>query len=419
MAGHRRSLIARTFAGGRDLLATIFGGLWLILLYGITVWAVVGALAAIQIREDLQEDRQEDGATITFADVQRSHDRYLAAADALYAPLNETSQLYSHYVDLDVAIGTKVAEIQNLALPESQVPSGEFEYSAEFEQLTSQCIDAGFSSTIPVCGPISEYFDLRAEIAELDANLANVDFDKLYADVMKSVAELRDREPLARHFDTFEFFSLLLYEKFLTVPSQLLVLQLTMFMGMLGSVITMTWSFIKRDSGFTFRRFLILPFVGAMSAFIIFVFIKAGQLTLTAGNASEPLNPFVLSFVGIISGLLSERAYSRMAEVGGNFFKVDEDKSRYGIGLRAALEQSDLGEPELAGYLKLSEEETAAIVDGRAAASPLHQQLVAAGLRRSIREIFTDLPPDSAAPPPAAPPPAARPADPPVAEQPA
>jgi hypothetical protein len=144
------------------------------------------------------------------------------------------------------------------------------------------------------------------------------------------------------------FFRFMGYVEFLKEPPRILVLQLTIVMGMLGSVITMTWSFIKKDSGFTFRRFLILPFVGAMSAFIIFVFIKAGQLTLTAGGSSDALNPFVLSFVGIISGLLSERAYARMAEVGGNFFKVDQDRSRYGVGLLAALEQSGMSQPELA-----------------------------------------------------------------------
>jgi hypothetical protein len=132
-----------------------------------------------------------------------------------------------------------------------------------------------------------------------------------------------------------------------------------------------------------------------MSAFIIFVFVKAGQLTLTAGGATEPLNPFVLSFVGIISGLLSELAYSRMAEIGSSFFKADEETRRYGLGLRAALEESGVDQQALASYLRLSDDETAAIVDGRSAAGPLHQQLVAACLRRSVRELFTDLPPDA------------------------
>jgi hypothetical protein len=375
-------------------VATLAGGLWLMVLYGITLWLVVGSLTAIQVRDDMEAD----DANVTFADVERSHERYLAAVDALYAKLDEGAELYSGYPDLYFSLEAKVTEIQKLAAPDAALPPGEFEASTEFERLSAFCVDAAFSPSIAVCGPMQDYYDLRAEIASLDAAIAAVDYDAIYADVMRSVGDLREREPLARHFDTFEFFAFMpLYKEFLKEPPQMLVLQLTMVMGMLGSVITMTWSFIKKDSGFTFRRFLILPSVGAMSAFIIFVFVKAGQLTLTAGGATEPLNPFVLSFVGIISGLLSERAYSRMAEVGGNFFKVEEEKRRYGVGLRAVLEESGIGEPELAGYLRLSDEDTAAIVDGTAGASPLHQQLVAACLRRSVRELFTDLPPEAPA----------------------
>lgn len=361
-------------------------------LYGVTLWLVVGSLAAIQIRHEVKED----DANITFADVERSYNNYRNAADALYADLNDGAGLYGRYPDLYLAIETKVVEIQRMAVPDSPMPASEFEVSADFESVAGECIDAGFSSSIAICGPMEDYYDLQAELAALDAEVESANFDALYADVMRKVVELREREPLNRHFDTLEFFSFMpLYSEFLKEPLHILVLQLTMVMGMLGSVISMTWSFIKKDSGFTFRRFLILPFVGAMSAFIIFVFVKAGQLTLTAGGATEPLNPFVLSFVGIISGLLSELAYSRMSEIGSGFFKADEETPRYGLGLRAALEESGVDQQALASYLKLSDDETAAIVDGRSAAGPLHQQLVAACLRRSVRELFTDLPPDA------------------------
>jgi hypothetical protein len=400
----------------RSVFGTIIGGFYLIVLYVFTVWLVVGSLTAIQIRDDAQEVNAE----ITFADVERSYIRHGNRISEIYSDVDRILYEYNQHLDaINWQIDETLDTIRQSTNGDAAMSPYDFEGSSEFADVREGC-DARRNSADAICQLVVSYYDLLAARQQHESNLDNSQIAQLYAEADKQVSELRAAEPLARFFDIYEFFNFMpLYDVFLKEPQQILVLQLTIVMGMLGSVITMTWSFIKRDSGFTFRRFLILPFVGAMSAFIIFVFIKAGQLTLTAGNASEPLNPFVLSFVGIISGLLSERAYSRMAEVGGNFFKVDEDKPRYGIELRTALELSGLGEHELAGYLKLSEEETAAIVDGRAAASPLQQQLVAAGLRRSIREIFTDLPPDSAAPPPAAPPPAARPADPPVAEQPA
>lgn len=52
------------------------------------------------------------------------------------------------------------------------------------------------------------------------------------------------------------------------------------------------------------------------AAIIIYIFFRAGQLTLTGGGAPEnkidDLNPYVLSFLAIASGLLSEKAYNRI-----------------------------------------------------------------------------------------------------------
>ena len=147
------------------------------------------------------------------------------------------------------------------------------------------------------------------------------------------------------------------------IPSPVLVLMLTMGMGLLGSVVTMTWSFVRRDGDLTVRRFLTLPFVGMMSAFIIFIFINAGQLTLTADGTAAKLNQFVLSFVGIISGLLSERAYARISDVGSNFFKVDAGVSRWGARLQQAMIEKGVTSAELARHLLTSEEEVKRIAD--------------------------------------------------------
>jgi hypothetical protein len=271
--------------------------------------------------------------------------------------------------------------------------------------------------TESLCPLLARYQELDEKYESIQKEIEQIDYDQLWAQAVEQAAELREKETLAEHFDKHEFFVFvpLWYEPLVRVPTQVLTLVLTMIMGMLGSVVTMTWSFIKRDSDFTFRRFLILPFVGAMSAFIIFVFVRAGQLTLTSGGTSQQLNPFVLSFVGIISGLLSERAYARMAQVGQNFFRTDDDISRFGIALRTAVNEAGLTQQELATYLQLADDDTAGILDGKIAADPLQQRLIAACLRRNIRELFTDLPPDVVQSVPRDPPPSATPS----AEQPA
>lgn len=411
---NRPSVLRRAGAGLRSLFGTIVGGTYLIALYLFTVWLVVGSLTAIQIREDVRNDARGDAPdaseALTFADVERSYDRHQTRISQIYSDVDQV--FYEHNEQQEATnfqIETTLDTIRQQTHPALQLTPFEFEGSEQFGVIMERCELVGSTADGP-CELVYRYYDLFALRTKQLQKFESSDFTELYANAEKTVAELRAAEPLARYFDIYEFFNFMpLYSEFLKEPPQILVLQLTIVMGMLGSVITMTWSFINKDSGFTFRRFLILPFVGAMSAFIIFVFVKAGQLTLTAGGASEPLNPFVLSFVGIISGLLSERAYARMSEVGSNFFRVAEDEPRYGIDLRTALEQGGVGETELAGYLKLTDEEATRLLDGKSPATSLQQQLVAACLRRAVRELFTDLPPDGAKPPSEArsPPPAA------------
>jgi hypothetical protein len=398
--------LRRTGRGLRSFLATVFGGFWLAYLYLFTIWLVVGSLAAFQIRDEL---RLTEGAP-SFNDVKRSYEHYTARENDLFAEYSAAMTLYTALDDLDGQIAAKFAELQQAVTPGSAAPFADFHNSVEFVELTKNCHQSHIS-TDRDCRILNDYYNLIAEYNNTETQVNGIDYDKLWAEAVIKVDTLRSGERLAKHFDTYEFFALtndddnffVSYMFLLNLPLQILVLLLTIVMGVLGSVITMTWSFIKPDEHFTFRRFVILPFVGGMSAFIIFVFIKAGQLTLTGGGGTEPLNPFVLSFVGIISGLLSERAYARMAQVGSNFFRTGEENPRYGIRLHEALGAAGVSQQELATDLQLSDEDTDNIINGKAAAGADQQQLIAACLRRNIRELFTDLPPKPAVVAPAPP----------------
>ncbi len=397
----------RAFNGAHSLLATIFAGLWLIALYGVTVWLVVGSFTAIQIREQILA---ADGDQ-TFADVGRAYERYLQREQAIYANWDTSAALVRTLGELSLEIDERLGEIQDAILPNADLSLGDFLNSEAFNALWRECPAdltppqerrVALPKATIECHLLYGYSELTEEYASIEEQVNAINYDQLWAEAAAQAAKLRASEEHSEHFDTYEFFAFtpLFYEQFVRVPTQVLTLVLTMVMGMLGSVITMTWSFIKRDADFSFRRFIILPFVGAMSAFIIFVFVRAGQLTLSSGGTSQQLNPFVLSFVGIISGLLSERAYARMAQVGSNFFRTDDDISRFGIALRTAVEQAGLSQQELARYLKLSDDDTASIIDGKASADPMQQRLIAASLRRNIRELFTDLAPEVATPSP-------------------
>ncbi|MDP6403690.1 MAG: hypothetical protein QF797_00630 [Alphaproteobacteria bacterium] len=110
-----------------------------------------------------------------------------------------------------------------------------------------------------------------------------------------------------------------------TMPSIMLTLVLTISMGALGSVIFLTTAYFEDDGSTPFSWYLFRPFLGMVTAFTIFVLAKAGQLTLSTGGMSdglsEDLSPYVISFLAIISGLLSEQAINRISGVGQNFFK--------------------------------------------------------------------------------------------------
>jgi|GEM_PF-4068969 len=113
-------------------------------------------------------------------------------------------------------------------------------------------------------------------------------------------------------------FSLLLY--LVQLPSEFLTFALTVSMGLLGSTIHMSRQLFanggNRGVVITVTWFVARPLEGMAAAIIIYIFFRAGQLTLTGGstadNKIDDLNPYVLSFLAIASGLLSEKAYNRI-----------------------------------------------------------------------------------------------------------
>lgn len=119
------------------------------------------------------------------------------------------------------------------------------------------------------------------------------------------------------------------------LPSEFLTFALTVSMGLLGSTIHMSRELFRdgerRDGAITVTWFVARPLEGMAAAIIIYIFFRAGQLTLTGGstadNKIDDLNPYVLSFLAIASGLLSEKAYNRIV-VGARRMLGGEDAER-------------------------------------------------------------------------------------------
>lgn len=369
-------------------LGTVVGGLYLFALYTCTFWLVVGSLSAIQVRDNIETYN----LPFTFNNTVDAENLLLRAQGRIYANL-ENKDLLSQKQNDEYARFLDV--VKNFALAGENNDATVYwdrEQTPAFQRAEATCPpvpDLG-SAALPGCASLYEYRALGAEIkALLDSGI----LDTIAESETAALAQFQQFKSLSDFVDVNRFFERLRFTSFLTAPREILVMLLTIIMGVLGSVITMTWTFVRRDSGLSVRRFLLLPFVGGMSAFIVLIFLKAGQLTLTAGETTDELSPFVLSFVGIISGLLSERAYGRISEVGQNFFRVDARQDRWGIRLDEALAAAGVSVEEVARHLDLDEVDAAELVEGKAAADPVQQQLIAALVRSEPRVLFTDIPP--------------------------
>ena len=118
-----------------------------------------------------------------------------------------------------------------------------------------------------------------------------------------------------------------------------------------------------------------------------------------AGSAGD-LNPFFISFLAIISGLLSEQAVRRIQSAGESFFRVESDTEtaeagRWAPNLKAEIEQQQKSIEDLGGYVNLDRATIQAWVNEEEAVPADKQDIVAAWLGKAKRTLFTDLAPPS------------------------
>ena len=175
--------------------------------------------------------------------------------------------------------------------------------------------------------------------------------------------------------------------------SSILVLFLTLAMGMLGSTIFITQEFIahgSKDRPMTW--FLIRPLLGMVTAVAIFVLAKAGQITLA--ESADNLNPWVISFLAVISGLLSEHAIERIGRAAKPIFSPEESQiPRWGVGLEARLAEPSVDSGQLSKALGVPNTRLQEWARQESAVPFREQELIASWLRLPMNELFTDLPP--------------------------
>lgn len=173
-------------------------------------------------------------------------------------------------------------------------------------------------------------------------------------------------------------------------------------MGALGSVIHLTWEFFDLSKKKHLTWYIFRPFLGGILAFAIFILVKSGQMFVSSappsGGSAEGLNPFFISFLAIVSGMLSEQAYTRISAAGSRVLAlpVSEVKRyvRKNVLSKLLKEQRKSGK-DLVRYVQEPQARVDAWFKEQESLSEHHQEILSAWLGVSTRDLFTDLKADT------------------------
>lgn len=193
-----------------------------------------------------------------------------------------------------------------------------------------------------------------------------------------------------------------LMNKLVTLQPDVLALSLVLLMGILGSALQILNSVFIGHRIESIGSYVLRLSVGAITALVIFIVSKAGVPVIADTSklgGDAPINPYFVSFLAIISGLLSEQAIITVQNQGRRFFgsgeKSEPDRWARANLTTARMETENVTLKALADYLGSSEKDALSILKGQIKATFTQQRTTAIFLRSSIRELFSDIAPPS------------------------
>lgn len=160
--------------------------------------------------------------------------------------------------------------------------------------------------------------DDAAEIADLKKSLASN--SEQYAELIKGHQD----------FLAFKEMEKFWYQRpFVVAPYDLLVLLLVMFMGALGGMVRLLRDYGAADHpNPTAGEYFFIPLIGAVVAIGGYVLAKTGLLLLSSAHGESSLSPFMVSLVGIVSGLLAKEVIDTIAARGHKLLARQEDATK-------------------------------------------------------------------------------------------
>ena len=106
---------------------------------------------------------------------------------------------------------------------------------------------------------------------------------------------------------------------FVVTSYDLLVLLLVMLMGALGGIVRLLRDYgVPDQPNPTSAQYVLIPLIGTVVAIAGDVLAKSGLLLLSSGGADSSLSPFMISLVGIVSGLLAKEVIETISTRGRN-----------------------------------------------------------------------------------------------------
>jgi hypothetical protein len=165
----------------------------------------------------------------------------------------------------------------------------------------------------------------------------------------------------------------------------------------------MTNAYFKdREREVTIGSYFLHLSVGAVTALAIFIVAKAGVPVIADASrlgGDAAINPYFVSFLAIVSGLLSENALASIEAQGKRVFGEGSPEPDRWVRADLTADTAKEGRSikELAAYLDDNETMTTAMLKGEEKIEPSKQHVIAVYLRRPVREIFTDIAPAQAA----------------------
>jgi hypothetical protein len=179
----------------------------------------------------------------------------------------------------------------------------------------------------------------------------------------------------------------------------ILTLGLVILMGVLGSALQMTHALFKRNRIERVGVYFLRLSVGAITALVIFIVAKAGVPIIADASrlgGDAPINPYFVSFLAIISGLMSEDAILSVQTQGARFFAAESvpEQLRWARSdLREAFKVANRNPDNVKQLLGAEDSQFDAWMSGKEPLPGNAQVMIAGVLETPRRDLFTDLPP--------------------------